>query len=92
MFTWLPPVHVRALSRKGVAAPSGQALLYGSFLYLKEKSIFGTLSHHLNSLVEEGERFSQCLYPVVFHCNPFSNQFFPKLDDVLLGKNQEIFF
>jgi hypothetical protein len=34
--TWLPPVHVRALFRKGEVAPSGQALLYGSFLYLKE--------------------------------------------------------
>jgi hypothetical protein len=31
---------VRALFRKGEAAPSGQALLYGSFLYLKEKSFF----------------------------------------------------
>jgi hypothetical protein len=60
------------------------------FLYLKEKSIFETLSHHLNSLVEEGEPFTQCLYGIlVFQCNPFSDQIFQKLDDVLLGKNQE---
>jgi hypothetical protein len=32
MNTWLPPVHVQALSRKGEAAPSGQALLYGFFI------------------------------------------------------------
>jgi hypothetical protein len=77
MNTWLPPVHERASFRKGEAAPSGQALLYGSFLYLKEKSIFGTIKS-FKTLVEEEERFSQCLYPIVFQCYPFSDQIFLK--------------
>jgi hypothetical protein len=38
--TWLPLVHARALSRKGVAAPSGQALLYGSFFISKGEEYF----------------------------------------------------
>jgi hypothetical protein len=64
--TWLLLVHEGASSRKGVSAPSGQALLDG-FLYLKENFSGGQASIFISPQIRKSpiSKFLRCASPQI---------------------------